>query len=79
MIEKLWTTATEAARTSDTPETDAEPNRSQSAHTEASFDIKRRELGVEDELRSIPGVTTLMLVASGTQAIKSRRPCGLCH
>jgi N utilization substance protein A len=71
MTEKLWTTATEAARTSDTPETDAEPNRSQSAHTEASFDTKRRELRVEDELRSIPGATTLMLVAFGTQDIKS--------
>ena len=34
-------------------------------------DLGLRELGVEDELRSIPGVTTLMLVTFGTQGIKS--------
>jgi transcription termination/antitermination protein NusA len=42
-----------------------------SAHTEASFAAKRRELGIADELKSVPGVTTLMLVAFGTQGIKS--------
>jgi hypothetical protein len=42
---------------SDTPETDPEPNRGGSAHIEAGFDAKRRELGVADELKSIPGVT----------------------
>ena len=56
---------------SDTPETDPDVNRRESALTEASFDAKRRELGVADELKSIPGVTTLMLVAFGTQGIKS--------
>jgi transcription termination/antitermination protein NusA len=52
---------------SDIPESDPKP----AAHTEASFDAKRRELGVSDELKSVPGVTTLMLVAFGTQGIKS--------
>jgi transcription termination/antitermination protein NusA len=56
---------------SDTPETDSEPNPRESAHTEASFDARRRELGVADELARIPDVTTLMLVAFGTQGIKS--------
>jgi hypothetical protein len=53
------------------PTTDFERNHRGSAHTEASFDAKRRELGVSDELKSIPGVTTLMLVAFGMQGIKS--------
>jgi N utilization substance protein A len=48
-----------------------EPNRRWSAHTEANFDAKRRELGVADDLKEIPGVTTLMLVAFGAQGIKS--------
>jgi transcription termination/antitermination protein NusA len=52
-------------------ETDPEPNHRGSAHTEASFDAKRRELGVSDELKGIPGVTTLMLVPFGVQGIKS--------
>jgi N utilization substance protein A len=56
---------------SDSTKTDAEPNHRGSAYTEASFDAKRRELGVSDELTSIPGVTTLMLVAFGMQGIKS--------
>jgi len=50
---------------------DPEQNQHGSAHTEAVFDAKRRELGVADELKSIPGVTTLMLVTFGTQGIKS--------
>jgi len=58
----------------DTHETDSaqgsEPRRS-SEHIEASFDAKRRELGVEDGLKDIPGVTTLMLVAFGEHGIKS--------
>jgi N utilization substance protein A len=50
---------------------DPEQNQPGPAHTEAGFDAKRRELGVADELKSIPGVTTLMLVAFGMQGIKS--------
>jgi transcription termination/antitermination protein NusA len=38
---------------------------------EASFDAKRKELGVADELKDIPGVTTLMLMAFGERGIKT--------
>ena len=39
--------------------------------TESNFDAIRRELGVDDGLKDIPGVTTLMLVAFGEHDIKS--------
>ena len=38
---------------------------------EAELDARRKELGVEDELRSIPGLTTAMLVKLGEDGIKS--------
>ncbi len=38
---------------------------------EAEFDAKRTELGVADELREVPGVTTKMMVAFGENGIKS--------
>jgi transcription termination/antitermination protein NusA len=38
---------------------------------EAEYDAKRTELGVADELREVPGVTTRMMVAFGENAIKS--------
>jgi|SRR5271170_2387828 transcription termination/antitermination protein NusA len=38
---------------------------------EANLDDKRRELGVENGLKEIHGVTTLMLVAFGEHEIKS--------
>ncbi|MCV0394759.1 MAG: transcription termination factor NusA [Rhizobiaceae bacterium] len=38
---------------------------------EAEFDTKRRELGVEDELREIPGMTTAMMVALGEDGVKT--------
>jgi N utilization substance protein A len=38
---------------------------------EAELDAKRTELGVEDALKEIPGVTTPMLVAFGENGIKS--------
>ena len=38
---------------------------------EAELDAKRKELGVEDELRSIPGMTTAMMVALGGDEIKT--------
>ncbi|KFB11306.1 transcription termination factor NusA [Nitratireductor basaltis] len=38
---------------------------------EAEHDAKRRELGVEDELREIPGVTTAMMVAFGEDDVKT--------
>jgi transcription termination/antitermination protein NusA len=48
----------------------SEPRRS-SERIESNFDAKRKELGVEDELKDIPGVTTQMLVAFGEHGIKS--------
>jgi N utilization substance protein A len=41
------------------------------ARIEAALDDKRRELGVEDALKEVPGVTTSMLVAFGENGIKS--------
>jgi N utilization substance protein A len=38
---------------------------------EAEHDAKRRELGVEDELREIPGVTTAMMVTLGEDGVKT--------
>jgi hypothetical protein len=47
-----------------------EPRRS-SERIEVNFDASRKELGVEDGLKDIPGVTTRMLVAFGKHGIKS--------
>ena len=41
------------------------------AKIEGEFDAKRKELGVEDNLKDIPGVTTPMLVKFGENGIKS--------
>jgi transcription termination/antitermination protein NusA len=41
------------------------------AQIEAEFDAKRTELGVADELREVPGVTTKMMVAFGENDIKN--------
>ncbi len=41
------------------------------AKQEAELDAKRKELGVEDALKQIPGVTTKMLVALGENGIKT--------
>jgi N utilization substance protein A len=38
---------------------------------DAELDAKRRELGVEDALKEVPGVTTRMLVAFGENGIKT--------
>jgi N utilization substance protein A len=38
---------------------------------EAELDTKRKELGVEDALREVPGITTRMLVALGQNDIKT--------
>tara|TARA_Y100000815_G_scaffold149353_1_gene135059 strand:- start:1333 stop:2970 length:1638 start_codon:yes stop_codon:yes gene_type:complete len=38
---------------------------------EAENDAKRKELGVADEIREVPGVTTAMMVALGEEGIKS--------
>ncbi|MGC1914318.1 MAG: hypothetical protein WA710_03820, partial [Pseudolabrys sp.] len=47
----------------------SEPRRSD--RIELNFDAKRKELGVENGLKDIPGVTTRMLVAFGEHGIKS--------
>ena len=41
------------------------------ARIEAEHDDRRRELGVADELKDVPGVTTAMLVAFGENDIKT--------
>jgi N utilization substance protein A len=41
------------------------------AHQEAELDTKRLELGVEDSLKDVPGVTTAMLVKLGENDIKT--------
>ena len=41
------------------------------AQIEAELDTKRQELGVEDALKDVPGVTTAMLVKFGENDIKS--------
>src|ERR1700740_623726 len=41
------------------------------ARIEAEYDAKRRELGVEDAVKEVPGVTTRMLVAFGENGIKT--------
>jgi N utilization substance protein A len=38
---------------------------------EGEFDAKRRELGVEDAVKDVPGVTTAMLVKLGENGVKS--------
>jgi N utilization substance protein A len=62
----------------DTSKADPELNRLDLTNIEAQFDAKRRELGVADELKMVPGVTTLMLVAFGTQGIKSNEDLAGC-
>ena len=42
-----------------------------SAKEEAELDAKRQELGVEDALKEVPGVTTAMLVTLGEDGIKT--------
>ncbi|HLN09480.1 MAG TPA: transcription termination/antitermination protein NusA, partial [Xanthobacteraceae bacterium] len=41
------------------------------ARIEEEYDAKRRELGVDDGLKEVPGVTTRMLVAFGENEIKT--------
>ncbi len=41
------------------------------AQIEAEYDAKRTELGVSDDLKSVPGVTTRMLVAFGEHGVKT--------
>jgi N utilization substance protein A len=41
------------------------------AKVEAEYDVKRKELGVADELQEVPGVTAKMMVALGENGIKT--------
>ncbi len=41
------------------------------AKLEAELDAKRKELGVEDALKDVPGITTKILVALGENGVKS--------
>jgi N utilization substance protein A len=41
------------------------------AAQEAELDTKRKELGVEDALKDVPGITTKMLVALGENGVKT--------
>ena len=41
------------------------------ARIEEEYDVKRKELGVEDALKEVPGVTTAMLVKFGENGIKT--------
>ena len=49
-----------------------------SATLEAQFDARRRELGVEDGLKDIPGITTQMLVEFGECGVKSIEDLASC-
>jgi Helix-hairpin-helix domain len=55
-------------------QTDLAPSsepQSSSKHVEANLDARRKELGVEEGLEEIPGVTPRMLVAFAEHGIKS--------
>jgi predicted flap endonuclease-1-like 5' DNA nuclease len=55
-------------------QTDLAPSsepQSSSKHVEANFDATPKEIGVEDGLKDIPGVTTRMLVAFAEHGINS--------
>ena len=55
-----------------TPPRNCRPARSDYlAQIEAELDAKRTELGVEDALKDVPGVTTRMLVALGENGVKT--------
>jgi N utilization substance protein A len=41
------------------------------AQVEAEYDAKRKELGVADELKEVPGITAKMLVALGENGVKT--------
>ena len=58
----------------DSHQTNLVPNsdlRYSSNRIEADYDAERKKLGVKDELKDIPGVTTHMLTAFGDHGIKS--------
>ena len=64
------------------PITPADPHKADeldSSHRlEMNFDAKRKELGVEDSLKEVPGVTTRMLVAFGEHGVTSIEDLAAC-
>jgi N utilization substance protein A len=55
----------------ETPPAPRDPNARLAEQIEANLEARRKELGVADELKGIPGLTTLMLVAFGEQGIRT--------
>jgi N utilization substance protein A len=80
-IGRLIATQSQKPASGDEPITPADPHQTDlvpnleprrlSERVEVNVDAKRKELGVEDALKDIPGVTTPMLVAFGEHGIKS--------
>ena len=60
------------------PVPNSQPQASLSQHTETTFDAKRKELGVENSLKDIPGVTDQMLVAFGEHGVASIEDLAAC-
>ena len=56
----------------------SQPRASSSHRTETTFDVKRKELGVEGSLKDIPGVTGQMLVAFAEHGITSIEDLAAC-
>jgi predicted flap endonuclease-1-like 5' DNA nuclease len=56
----------------------SQPSAPSSQHTETTFDAKGKELGVENSLRDIPGVTDQMLVAFSENGITSIEDLAAC-
>jgi hypothetical protein len=77
-IGHLITVRSQAPASSNVSVTRADPHRTDSVPSlehqhssqdmEAIFDTKRKELGVEDSLKNLPGVTKRMLIAFGEHA-----------
>jgi transcription termination/antitermination protein NusA len=80
-IGRLIATQSQKPASGDEPITPADPHQTDlvpnleprrlSERVEVNVDAKRKQLGVEDALKDIPGVTTPMLVAFGEHGIKS--------
>jgi predicted flap endonuclease-1-like 5' DNA nuclease len=56
----------------------SQPRASSSHRTETTFDVKRKEPGVEDSLKDFPGVTDQMLVAFVEHGITSIEDLAAC-
>jgi predicted flap endonuclease-1-like 5' DNA nuclease len=59
-------------------QSNSQPRPSSSHCTETTFDAKRKELGVENSLKDIPGVTDQMLVAFGEHGVTSIEDLAAC-